>query len=193
MKPKTFFQLLGGIIFVAGILALVNYLKGENEPYAFLWVCDITGILLGLALLSGKSTLVLPIAIWALLMPFPEFLFDFKNVISKPEYPILVDNFALLVAILFLITQRFFHPRFVLLGLLSVMSYFTLTNFLTGGAVNYPPGNPILYPLWLVVVPLVLFIIFLFWKIKGPRAWLILIVLFFAFFMVLRKQGLPSF
>ncbi|MEM5879399.1 MAG: hypothetical protein QXU74_02825 [Candidatus Aenigmatarchaeota archaeon] len=134
--------LLGVFLFVFALVGNIIYAQGYGRDfrlYYFLWICNLSGILAGIALMFNRNEIILTFVPWTF-FPFTEFIFDFWNVVSMPEWVIIAGAMSFVISILFLVKEKFFNFKILLFGIFLSIAFLSFTNNFFG--INYPPWQP---------------------------------------------------
>jgi hypothetical protein len=153
----NFKTIIGISLFIFTLIANIIYIWEYGEEFRLFYllqICNLSGFLTGLALISNINEIIIFFIPWSFL-PFSEFVFNFLNFLANPSKTSFLSDWAVMAgaigfttSLIILIKSKFSRFKYLLSGLFFVLTYISFTNYFFG--INHPPDHPeIKIPLFL--------------------------------------------
>jgi hypothetical protein len=168
LKPDWY--LVGLFPLAFGILSYILAIANHAEGWGLLSACNVTAVLLGVALLTRTRFAISGIMFW-IHAPL-------SFLLAQPSLSFQLQHFHHLVsvAILFVIlyhVREIWITKGILFGPTTFLAFVIITNYLSGGTVNNPGGGsrvptmPPMPPIWIGILFAILSALIFLWHRPG--------------------------
>jgi len=155
-KINKHWNLFGWVLLFAVLLRyLTTFNTAKDNIWDALWVCPITAISAGIALLFKDKFFISATTVWIIVGPLSTVLVSPEICFSLIGFHHFVSVFALILV--FFHWKEIWNPKGLIFGITSFYAYMIITSNLSGGEVNLLNDAPFWLGIFLSIISFLIF------------------------------------